>query len=195
MAEREPPASLPQEHVTAPLPLPAHLQSEDGEAITVWKNETGLHIQVETPQETLRIALAKDGPHVVFEYGTHNTLPLQTPEALPAPETQPQKITLEGNLGRDPSISRDKETNALRFRVPFGVHPQKGITRWYELLAQEEAAEALAKRNLVKGQKLVVAVEDHTHTEEKKGGGTKTVYEAHVLTPDDIQDVGRKPRP
>lgn len=161
-----------------------HAQITDGtHAIDVTKQGDALYLQISTHNEArVSLTLLSDGRmHLVFDPTLHaagiepaSFLPSPQPtaqEAPTAPEQEPTTIT--GNIGRTP-IFRPHTESGLIYSFPLGVHPEKGITHWYDVLTTEELATHV-KETYEKGQKVVVTGTDHTHTETKKDGTEKLV--------------------
>ena len=182
-----------------PIPLTLALSPEtvqnaqitDGtHTVEVAKQGDDLYLTVKTHDESrFSVALTKEGRiHLIFDPTLHGfginpaehvqptPSPLITPEAPHTPESETTTIT--GNIGRTPILRHHKETG-LVFTFPIGVHPEKGVTLWYDVLTSEEIAKEVQK-SFEKGQKVAVTGADHTHVQKREGKEDKLVRHFHA---------------
>ena len=180
-----------------PTPIPDTLHLTDGTTnIDLTKTADALTLTIHHAGELLAVRIQPDqaAPHIVFTYGRlqeQQATPLPLAPEVVAPAEHPT-VSLSGFIGRNPSFRPNAERN-LVYLFPLGVHPERGVTLWYDVYATEE----LTKRykSLEKGNEVEVTGEDHTHTKQKQNSeDTRTVYEIHATDIAKIVTKRRKER-
>jgi single-stranded DNA-binding protein len=101
-----------------------------------------------------------------------------------ATETEQERISLTGRLGRDPSF-RTTKTGSLVGKFPLAVHREDGDTTWHTVLAFGPRAEQLQKRvtagELTQGREVDVVGYLHVNERPGKDGTPRKVQEVYAV--------------
>ncbi|MBT2451268.1 single-stranded DNA-binding protein [Streptomyces sp. ISL-43] len=99
-------------------------------------------------------------------------------------EAGAERVKLIGRIGRTPTV-RETAGGKLIAKFPLAIHLEDGTTKWQDVLAFGDRAQALQKRaeagELVKGNEVEVV--GYAHTREYKGrdGTPKTAQEIYSV--------------
>ncbi|MEU2869722.1 single-stranded DNA-binding protein [Streptomyces olivoreticuli] len=98
-------------------------------------------------------------------------------------EGEPERVRLIGRLGRNPTI-RETAGGKLVAKFPLAIHLEDDTTRWHDVLAFGDRAQALQKRveagELVKGHEVEVVGYPHAREYTGRDGTPKTAQEIYL---------------
>lgn len=174
--ERRPPIQT-EPHTTPPSPTSPRLSGPE----TAQEREdfdTGLRSSPPTEDAPSTSPAARE-PALPSPSDERTTSPQQS-----AAETEQERISLTGRLGRDPAF-RTTKTGSLVGRFPLAVHREDGNTTWHTVLAFGSRAEQLQRRlasgELTQGREVDVVGYLHVNERPGKDGKPRKVQEVYAV--------------